>query len=1324
MKQSAHGDGDVPPSTTQSEGSLPDQNTHGLSLSGGATGDESIRTGDANTPAANKSITSDAPNTMDDPTRAGPPMAGDFAVTPREEATSSVNIQENLPLSGSPDLSSIDYHRAFQEGMIHRPGSTEASVDPSHVRYIKHENNEGETSGLALGALKKGSIDQGTPTSDNTNTVRQYTPWRDIAQQTVIGPSSPGTVSTRPTSVPMMHDRSSHPLARMDRIERPHYPDQSHKALEYQQYPPLHQPPPLRTRNSNPSQYATYSSLSSRKSREFPSMVTGAKTVGSTPAQSPGLYSPLYPRSKASTEDLEDIGYQTRQLHPTHNQPPIETHKLEKDIDPVSGNKCINNYQIIKRLGNGQYGTVKLARNIDTEEQVAVKIVRRYAKRSFKKVADPNDMIRKEVAILKKARHPHVVSLLEVIDDIEFKKVYLILEFVALGEIVWRKQTVKDVAAFEMHRVKREKEGAVDPEYEVAAIENFNHTAIARRGDKARVVRERKQEAGQAIEPDHWSLEFGSVSEDCHGSDHDSSSDYQWDRSGTEQDGSNETHGQSLQDDGSIVQDERLRASESFDSMLSNTPKASPWTASLDEPPQCSSLTDDHKSRPESPHSHDPQATASTTKLRTMITDFIDTEKEWTSQEDEYRYVACLTISQARDAFRDTVLGLEYLHYQGIIHRDIKPANLLWTAEQRVKISDFGVSYLGKPIRDDDDPAEVPDDDSEILDEAIELAKTRGTPAFYAPELCDPDLFDERKTPVRPQITGQIDVWSLGVTLYCMIFGRLPFIDESEMAMYERIAHEEVFIPHVRLKAVEDSARAPMGSHKRLDDLVEYEDVGDELVDLIRRLLDKDPTRRITLKEVKHHPWVLQGIQDQASWVEETDPSVQSQGKKIEVSNEEVDDAVVGLSIRDFVKSSWKRTISVLGRGRDSRRGDRSNKRTDRSHSKSTSKTNSTSQESRRASLRDVDMIPQALRASRDRDPTEHPLAKSQNASQEDIIRYDELGEPVEGRNHAALSEVPSTELDRTTSNTNSVHTIRPPVTGFGSASNRSSSELITSLTSTILDNSASGLTNIFGGRFLRTRDRGNGKDSPSRSSRASSVDLSTQPADDRHGSASIALSSASAAGLMDQPPALRDDAPQNSPQASVTSSPSRPGTSADSNSDLSHRPFGQDMKREVLERNHNHIVHNSISTVTPEADMHAICTDSHSLLRPAPTRSEEDLPAHVEVSSSSEQIASGCISDQYSHPSMPSVTSGTSTTSVTDQPRALSKMILTSMESESTVDQPMLGDSIRGESNSTILAEIDAQALDNSRSEEEDAGYNGGGEQDSDSDDGGLTMG
>lgn len=54
-----------------------------------------------------------------------------------------------------------------------------------------------------------------------------------------------------------------------------------------------------------------------------------------------------------------------------------------------------------------------------------------------------------------------------------------------------------------------------------------------------------------------------------------------------------------------------------------------------------------------------------------------------------------LRVDQARRICRDVILGLEYLHHQGIIHRDIKPANLLWTADRRgVKITDFGVSHF------------------------------------------------------------------------------------------------------------------------------------------------------------------------------------------------------------------------------------------------------------------------------------------------------------------------------------------------------------------------------------------------------------------------------------------------------------------------------------------------------------------------------------------------------------------------------------------------------------------------------------------------------
>jgi [calcium/calmodulin-dependent protein kinase] kinase len=119
-----------------------------------------------------------------------------------------------------------------------------------------------------------------------------------------------------------------------------------------------------------------------------------------------------------------------------------------------------------------------------------------------------------------------------------------------------------------------------------------------------------------------------------------------------------------------------------------------------------------------------------------------------------------LSQSDTRRIFRDVVLGLEYLHYQGIVHRDIKPANLLMTADTRVvKITDFGVSHLRAPrpptdngvtmtrrlshrtcssgdskatLEGDDDD----DTDGRWADDEAELAKTVGSPAFFAPELC------------------------------------------------------------------------------------------------------------------------------------------------------------------------------------------------------------------------------------------------------------------------------------------------------------------------------------------------------------------------------------------------------------------------------------------------------------------------------------------------------------------------------------------------------------------------------------------------------------
>ncbi|KAK0548349.1 hypothetical protein OC846_002417 [Tilletia horrida] len=232
-----------------------------------------------------------------------------------------------------------------------------------------------------------------------------------------------------------------------------------------------------------------------------------------------------------------------------------------------------------------------------------------------------------------------------------------------------------------------------------------------------------------------------------------------------------------------------------------------------------------------------------------------------------------LTIRQIQGVMRDLVCGLQYLHYQGIIHRDIKPANLLWDeAKQTVKISDFGVSHFSanlqrvaqrshggssaghsaSPSAANSPPLEssplFPDScqphrsDKEgdrqgassggrldIASDEQELAKTAGSPAFFAPELCVagdasatsrsflslhrlslspslggavpllPDTVQNNPLVMppgrRPPITKAIDIWAVGVTLYCLCFGHTPFDADSEYALFSIIPNEDYEVP-------------------------------------------------------------------------------------------------------------------------------------------------------------------------------------------------------------------------------------------------------------------------------------------------------------------------------------------------------------------------------------------------------------------------------------------------------------------------------------------------------------------------------------------------
>lgn len=166
-------------------------------------------------------------------------------------------------------------------------------------------------------------------------------------------------------------------------------------------------------------------------------------------------------------------------------------------------------------------------------------------------------------------------------------------------------------------------------------------------------------------------------------------------------------------------------------------------------------------------------------------------------QADPYPVESC------RYWFRDLILGIEYLHAQGVVHRDIKPDNLLLTEDDVLKIVDFGVS--------------------EMFEKTSEMttAKSAGSPAFLPPELCIAKHGD---------VSGKAaDIWSMGVSLYCLRFGRIPFERAGVMELYESIKNDKV-----------DLSR-----------------VGDPAFgDLMNRILEKDPKKRITMPELREHPWV------------------------------------------------------------------------------------------------------------------------------------------------------------------------------------------------------------------------------------------------------------------------------------------------------------------------------------------------------------------------------------------------------------------------------------------------------------------------------------
>lgn len=271
--------------------------------------------------------------------------------------------------------------------------------------------------------------------------------------------------------------------------------------------------------------------------------------------------------------------------------------------------------------------------------------------------------------------------------------------------------------------------------------------------------------------------------------------------------------------------------------------------------------------------------------------------------ETKARGPPLLSFQRTREIFRGVLSGLEYLHFQGIIHRDIKPANLLLSEDGTVKISDFGVSI-----------AFSSDNISDCLNE-LELAKTAGTPAFFAPEIClvgdSIEKLDIDPNNKEPLISFPIDIWAMGVTLHCLLFGKLPFISEFELELFEKIVNERL-----SFAAFKDAAKFSVSQ-------IQSEEEYEAAKDLLEKLLEKNPRKRISILESKMHPWVcwdfnnLTALNDEEKALKLREKlrfqrSPVDEVEQISISEHELDTAVGGIGHK--LKHKMQKVLPSLKR--------------------------------------------------------------------------------------------------------------------------------------------------------------------------------------------------------------------------------------------------------------------------------------------------------------------------------------------------------------------------------------------------------------------------
>ncbi|KAI3819020.1 hypothetical protein L1987_12842 [Smallanthus sonchifolius] len=163
--------------------------------------------------------------------------------------------------------------------------------------------------------------------------------------------------------------------------------------------------------------------------------------------------------------------------------------------------------------------------------------------------------------------------------------------------------------------------------------------------------------------------------------------------------------------------------------------------------------------------------------------------------------------SEACSVFSPLMLSISYCHRLGIAHRDIKPDNVLFDSRGKLKLADFGSAEWF------------------AMNERGTMIGVVGTPYYVAPEILSGREYNEK-----------VDVWSAGVILYIMLAGAPPFYGETPAETFEAVLRGNLRFPMKIFRSVSPEAK-----------------------DLLRKMLCKDVSRRLSAEQVLRHPWVVSG---------------------------------------------------------------------------------------------------------------------------------------------------------------------------------------------------------------------------------------------------------------------------------------------------------------------------------------------------------------------------------------------------------------------------------------------------------------------------------